>query len=353
MFLLPVHTPDTEKEWLNLPLKWYRKFSQKPFMLVDDTSRVFDPGRNTLLREGKVKRWLIYDHYNLCAGRIAAYYQPGDPVGRIGFFETLQNKDIAFGLFDAATRWLHQQGCTSVEGPVNFGEKDRFWGLLTKGFESKGLYLDNFNPTWYEEFFLEYGYRKKDRIYTYHLALPNVPAVRLQQVAEWSGQKYELHYEAFSWSRLDFFLPQIHAIYTSSFRSNNRIAHLRMEDIRHLLQEAKPFLKENFFLLAYCKEQPAGFLIFLKEPGVQVFQRQVQTLKGFAFATVPEVRGKGVEAGLAWMLYQQLQKEGDKYNLMLSGINASTIKMNTLIKKLGGDITRVHQTYTFEINDYE
>ena len=37
-------------------------------------------------------------------------------------------------LFDVAKHWLLQRGMEAMDGPINCGERDRWWGLLVEGF---------------------------------------------------------------------------------------------------------------------------------------------------------------------------------------------------------------------------
>jgi hypothetical protein len=38
-------------------------------------------------------------------------------------------------LFDTAKKWLQDKGMKAMDGPINFGENDSFWGLLVDGFK--------------------------------------------------------------------------------------------------------------------------------------------------------------------------------------------------------------------------
>ena len=40
----------------------------------------------------------------------------------------------------------------AMDGPINFGERDKFWGLLIEGF-SEPLYAMNYNAPYYKELF--------------------------------------------------------------------------------------------------------------------------------------------------------------------------------------------------------
>ncbi len=95
---------------------------------------------NTYFKHGIVERWVLTDYTKGLIGRIAAFidYNLADsyeqPTGGIGFFECIDDKDAAFLLFDTAKKWLKEKGMEAMDGPINFGETDKYWGLLVNGF---------------------------------------------------------------------------------------------------------------------------------------------------------------------------------------------------------------------------
>jgi len=350
MNILLVDNGALEEEWLNVTSKILDKNPYRPFMPVNDVKNIFDRNKNSFLANGNIARWILYDDYNLCCGRIAGYYHSQTHSGRIGFFECLNNYACAKELLNVAKNWLATQGCNQIIAPVNFGEKDRYWGLLTEGFFTKGLYMDNFNPPYYQTLFEAFGFCAHEKIITYKLLPDKIPAARLKSISEYSEKKYGFTYRQFSWKEIEKFVCDIHAIYTASFLASTRIVHITQNDIRHLIEQIKPLLSEQHFLIAYCDSKPVGFLAFLHEPSMPVssHQRMVKSLKGFAIATIPLVRAKGVEAGLCNKLYETLSDSGNEYEIFLSGINAITRKMHSFIKKLGGEQYKVHQTFIYK-----
>ena len=104
--------------------------------LDKDIDQVFDPKKNKAFRQGEAARWILKDEEGRLLGRIAAfvnkrYKSKGDefPVGGIGFFDCIHNQDAADQLFDVARHWLLQRGMEAMDGPINFGERDSWWGL--------------------------------------------------------------------------------------------------------------------------------------------------------------------------------------------------------------------------------
>ena len=52
-----------------------------------------------------------------------------------------------------AEAWLNEQGMEAVDGPINFGEKDKFWGLLVDNFDDLPSYGMNYNRPYYRAVF--------------------------------------------------------------------------------------------------------------------------------------------------------------------------------------------------------
>ena len=120
--------------------------------LDNDVLSVFDPSKNKFLKHGEIIRWVLKDDDHKLIGRIAAfingkYKSKGDkfPVGCIGFFDCTDDQNAANTLFDKAQKWLLEKGMEAMDGPINFGDRDKWWGLLVEGFHQP-IYNMNYNP---------------------------------------------------------------------------------------------------------------------------------------------------------------------------------------------------------------
>jgi hypothetical protein len=157
--------------------------------LRQDVEKVFDPTKNPFFSHGECARWILNDDNGKTIGRIAAFinkalaYTEDVPTGGCGFFEVIENKEAAFLLFDTAKKWLSERGMKAMDGPINFGERNAFWGLLVKGF-TEPTYQMNYNPKYYKDFFEAYGF--KDYFRQLSFGLP-VDMAR--------PEKYNLFYE--------------------------------------------------------------------------------------------------------------------------------------------------------------
>ncbi|MBD5392169.1 GNAT family N-acetyltransferase, partial [bacterium] len=119
---------------------------------------IFTPGKNEFYENGDATRFLLYDDQGQIIGRTAAFingkkaYTFKQPTGGMGFFECVNDQKAADMLFDACRDWLRARGMQAMDGPINFGENDNYWGLLVEGFEPSGWGM-NYNPPYYKELF--------------------------------------------------------------------------------------------------------------------------------------------------------------------------------------------------------
>ena len=141
MQLIAVNTPVLAKEFIqaNVALNKGNKAYIRP--IDKEINEVFDPEQNKAFRHGEAIRWILKDDEGRLIGRIAAfvnkkYKNKGDdvPVGGVGFFDCINNQEAADMLLDVARHWLSQRGMEAMDGPINFGERDKWWGLLVEGF---------------------------------------------------------------------------------------------------------------------------------------------------------------------------------------------------------------------------
>ena len=159
MQLIEVVDSETAKEFIGTNVLINKNDPNYIRPLDKDINEVFDRKKNKAFRHGEAIRWILKDEDGKLIGRIAAfanrkYKNKGDdvPVGGIGFFDCINDQIAADTLFDVAKHWLMQKGMQAMDGPINFGERDRWWGLLVEGFEPP-VYCLNYNPPYYKKLF--------------------------------------------------------------------------------------------------------------------------------------------------------------------------------------------------------
>src|SRR5687768_11344843 len=137
MKITEVTTQKHIKEFLLLPARLYKNSRTWIRPLDKDVESVFDREKNKTFRHGECVRWILLNDAGETIGRVAAFVNQKtvnkgneQPTGGMGFFECIQEQKAAFMLFDQCKNWLQARGMEAMDGPINFGNRDRWWGLL-------------------------------------------------------------------------------------------------------------------------------------------------------------------------------------------------------------------------------
>ena len=289
--------------------------------LDKDINEVFDPKKNKAFRHGEATRWLLKDENEKLIGRVAAfinkkYKNKGDdvPIGGIGFFDCIDNQAAADMLFDVAKHWLMQRNMQGMDGPINFGERDRWWGLLVQGFQPP-VYCLNYNPPYYQSLFESYGFKVffeqtcfalkvKDRLqqkfYDRHAALakdPNFFATHIKK------------------NQLEKFANDFAIVYNKAWAGHGGLKELGTQVVLKMFKAMKPVMDERICWFTYYKNEPIAIWINLPDLN-QWFKylngkfdllhklkflwikrtKKCTKFTGIAFGIVPEFQAKGVDA---------------------------------------------------------
>lgn len=145
MKIVKVSDKRTVREFLDVVDLVYKNDKVYVRPLDAQIEAIFDPAVNKFFQHGSAERFILVDDNGKTIGRVAAFinerkaYGFDQPTGGMGFFECINNKDAAYLLFETAKTWLAEKGMQAMDGPINFGENDSFWGLLTEDIPTRPL----------------------------------------------------------------------------------------------------------------------------------------------------------------------------------------------------------------------
>ncbi|HRH60166.1 MAG TPA: hypothetical protein PL045_06320 [Chitinophagaceae bacterium] len=290
--------------------------------LDNEINDVFDPAKNKNFKYGEAKRWILKDDNGKLLGRIAAfthskYINKGTEfaTGGIGFFECINDQPAANALFNAAKEWLHSKGMEAMDGPINFGDRDKWWGLLVEGFDRPPLYGMPFNPSYYEALFEGYGFQNYYNQYWYAM---NVDEPLPPRFAERHAKfKSKAGYRAshISKNNLEKHAEEFATVYNAAWAQHGEAKEITKEQVLKLFLKMKPIMDERLVWFAYYKDEPIAMfinipdlnqyfkffngkfgwleklrLLWMKKKGV------CKKLTGLAFGVVPKFQALGIDS---------------------------------------------------------
>jgi hypothetical protein len=278
MQITTVSDKQSQVEFLNVARSIYQDDENWICPLDQDIESIFDPVKNPFFKHGKCIRWILKDDSGNTIGRVAAFinekkaYQYDQPTGGMGFFECIENKDAAFILFETAQNWLQTNGMQAMDGPINFGENDSFWGLLVEGF-TQPSYGMNYNPPYYQAFFEAYGFEKSYEQITNHLAVRNPFPERFTKIANWVANKPGYTFEHFSKKNPEKYVNDLMEIYNDAWVDFENFVPIKKETLLESFQKMETIMDEKLIWFAYLNGEPASFVVIIPDAN--------QMIKGF------------------------------------------------------------------------
>lgn len=170
----PVRTRRDLKRFIDLPYTFYKDNPYWVPPLRLDVSHTLNPKKNPFFEHGTIQPFLAEDASGAIVGRIAAIvngmhlqkYDDGN--GFFGFFECEERYETATALLDTAGAWLREKGLTGMRGPANPSLND-VAGLLIDGFDRMPSILMAYNPPYYEDYLLRYGFERVMTMWAYYV----------------------------------------------------------------------------------------------------------------------------------------------------------------------------------------
>ena len=277
--LVPVRTSQDKEDFRQLPYKIYQNDPHWIPHIRQEVEAVFDPKQNTFFTHGQAERWIMKDASGAVIGRVAAFINERkahtftQPTGGVGFFECIDNKEAAFALFDQCQAWLSERKMEAMDGPVNFGENNKYWGLITKNFELPPYYGQNYNPPYYIKFFEDYGFQVYFNQIIFHRSfhdlLPEVYQRRSDRLKKQGT--YELRY--YEKNKSLVYAKAFMDIYNDAWQTHDNFKPMTEQQAMALLRQIKPVVDEEMLYFVYHEGEPVAFMIAL--PNINTIYRKV------------------------------------------------------------------------------
>lgn len=270
MTIKPVTDNPSKKKFLDVARYLYKDDNNWICPLDNDVEDIFNPAKNTFFQHGKCIRWILEDDNGQVIGRIAAFindkkaFQYEVPTGGVGFFECINDQKAANILFDQGKAWLQSNGMEAMDGPINFGENDSFWGLLVEGFTPPS-YGMNYNFPYYLDLFKAYGFEKVYEQITNHLAVRKPFPERFTKIATWVANKPGYTFEHFSKKNAEKYVNDLMEIYNDAWKDFENFVPIKKDTLLESFKKMETIMDEQLIWFAYLNGEPASFVVIIPD----------------------------------------------------------------------------------------
>jgi GNAT superfamily N-acetyltransferase len=367
-----VSTPQGFKQFVIFPWTIYRHDPYWVPPLIDDRAARLDIRRNPYWRNAERSIWIAY-HGKVPVGTLAAIVDHRrnqvlkQSVGAFGFFECIDDKEVAGRLFESAGDWLRLKGMNVMRGPYNPSETDET-GILVEGFDSRPSILEAHTPPYYASLVEASGFSPYNQIVARLFRRPpeaksveEVIPQKLQKVAAIARKRSDLTIRKLNLHRWDEEVRLASHIYNASLAGLTDFVPLTEEEFKSFADSFKMIISPEQALVAEINGKPVGFILGLPDIyealqhlngrlwpfGILKLQWYLHHIHRVSFkilVILPDYQNRGIETVLVTELARAAWKKGyQEVDISLTG--DENVKSNRFQENLGMKVYRRYRIY--------
>ncbi len=358
----PVVTKSQVKKFVMLPYTTIYKKDPNwaPQLIMDEYKRI-DRSKHPFFLHAEAEFFLA-SRDGKPVGRIAAIKDRlwqeryKDDTAYWGWFECVNDVEVARALFDAAHAWAKAKGCRRLIGPMSPNANDVV-GLLIKGFDSPACIYMAYNPEYYGALIESCGYGKWKDLLAWYVDDTSMPE-RLERAIPLIEKRGKFTLRTANMKIFAEELEKARYIYNEFEQVNDIYTPMTKEEFEYTGKDLKLAVDPNLVFFAEVEGKLAGLSLAVPDMNV-VFKaargrlfpfgiikmllamRKIHTLRVISMGVLKEYRNRGIDVAFYYYTYKNGVKRGITGG-ELSWVEEDNVDMNNVAKKLNA---RPYKTY--------
>lgn len=333
--------------------------------LIMDRKKLIDKDKNPFYKHTDAEFFLAEQNGEVI-GRIGAILnhnhnkEHNEYIGFFGFFESINNQDVANALFDKVKEFMSAKGVSAIRGPLNPSVNDEL-GLLIEGFDMSPVLMMTYNPSYYINLIENYGFKKVKDLYAYELNQNDVYSEKLERTANLVKQRNSLVFRPLNMKDFKNEVKRIKKIYNSAWSYNWGAVPMTDEEFDALASDLKMIVVPDLVIIAEKNGEPIGFVLALPDinialkynksgkllPGIYHLltkKKQINRIRIITLGVLPEYRNSGAASVLFYETAVRAKKLGYYYG-EASWILEDNVMMNRAAKILNARLYKKYRLY--------
>lgn len=288
-----------------------------------------------------------------------------DGAGFFGFFECINNQQVANTLFDTAKNWLQEKGLTIMRGPANPSSNDEY-AMLYSGYDDMPRLMMTYNPKYYNDLCANYGMKKAKDLLAYklenHKVMSSDKLKRVQQIAR---ERYRLKITQLDMKNFKKELEKVKIVYNKAWAPNWGFVPMSDAQIDAMAKDLKPLIEPSLVLFGEIDNKLVGFALVILDFN-QIFKEMNGRLFPFNFiklytkkktitwariitlGIIPEHHKKGLDAVFYWEIVNRAHSVGIDLG-EASWILEDNDMMNRGAVMMGGEPYKTYRIWEIKI----
>ena len=195
--------------------------------------------------------------------------------GQFGFFDCINDQEVADKLFQAAEEWIKGKGANNIVGPINLSTNDSV-GLLVEGFDRPPMAMMPYNPPYYQDLILNAGFGKKVdlRAYLVNKENSNKRSVLLLDKLETRLKRSGIILREINMKDFAREAEKIKKVYNKAWDKNLGFVPMTDEEFMHTAKDLKMIVDPKYCIVAEKGDDIIGFALGI--PNVNEIQIKIK-----------------------------------------------------------------------------
>lgn len=355
------------KEFIELPWSIYKNDPHWVPPLKMAVKDLLNINKHPFYQTATVKAWLA-ELDGKIVGRIMAVnnhaynkYQ-NTKIGFFGFYEAIDNAEVASLLISTAEKSLKSEGLTSVQGPMNPGTNYEC-GMLVDKYDDAPQIMMTYNPAYYNSQLEKLGYKKAMDLLAYNAKADFTMPKIILDIAERTEKKSHVTYRTLNLKNWNKELDTMFEIYNSAWEANWGFVPMTKDEFYHTAKDLKSIVNPEYVHYVLVDGVEAGFILTLPDLN-QVFKdipsgnlspmaiykiltakKRMNRVRVITMGVKKEYRKMGLETLLYKHNHEAVKKNPIIKNIEMSWILETNIEMNKPLIRMAGEAYKRYRIY--------
>ncbi len=370
-FQVSAVTTDAQREiFLNVPFKVYKNNPYWVAPISSSIAKQLAQQNNPFHEYGEFQQFIAVSQKNSePLGRIVAIINrrliesEGKNIGLFGYFECVEDFDVASGLLETASQWLRAKGMNFVRGPINLSTHNSCL-FLVDSFDEPPMMMTPYNPPYYPQFMEKAGYYKGNDAYAYDFPLDLSLDPKFEKgyrIACKSGINFRPLRTKGEGFEQD--CRSLYRLFNTAFANNYSATPRAEEEFMDEAKELKSLVDPDVFPIAEDNGKMIGCWMGLPDYNIALkhvngklnwlgilkflwYRRQIDQGRVIVICSLPEYRRRMVPLGLIYLGMQGGIQKGKPYKRAeLSFVWEDNSPSRKLVEAAGGKIYKTYRIY--------
>jgi GNAT superfamily N-acetyltransferase len=288
-----------------------------------------------------------------------------EKAGAFGFFECIDDIEVAKALFSEAEKCLREAGMSVIRGPYHPSSNDE-QGILVDGFDRPPVLLMTYNPRYYPKLIEACGYGKAMDLYAWLLRADQSRSEKLARVSERIRERSNITIRHLDKKHFNAEADRIRELYNAAWELNWGFVPLTDAEFDFMAKDLKQIFDPEFVLFAEKDGKTVGFSLslpdinqaFLAGPRIPANalnlpiglwnlltkKKKIDTVRIVILGVLKEYRSLGIDALLYNETIERARRKGIKYG-EASWILENNDPMNRACEMMNGEKYKTYRIY--------